>query len=104
VGKLIYADYALNALGIFNDRDHGDTHFLNGIETAREIIGNAPAIDAVPVVRCKDCKQWDEEQGRMGRGWCGVRMCMTRPEWFCWDGEREETAEEEQEGMDADTP
>lgn len=42
-----------------------------------------PAVDAVPVVRCKG---------------------MTRPEWYCWDGDREETAEEEQEETDADTP
>lgn len=46
------------------------------------------------IVRCAVCKQWDVEQGRMGRGWCGVRMCMTRPEWFCWDGEREELTDD----------
>lgn len=25
-----------------------------------EVVDRAPTIDAVPVVRCKDCKRWDE--------------------------------------------
>ena len=45
--RLIDADYLKEALGIFNDVNNGDPHFLNGIETAREIIDNAPTIDAV---------------------------------------------------------
>lgn len=43
--RLIDADYLKEALGIFND---GDPHFLNGIETAREVIDNAPTIEAEP--------------------------------------------------------
>ena len=56
--RLIDADYILEGLRSFNDRKHGNPHFLNGIETAKEIITNAPTIDAVPVVRCKGCKHW----------------------------------------------
>lgn len=26
---------------------------------AKEIIRNAPTVDAVPVVRCRDCKNWE---------------------------------------------
>lgn len=48
--RLIDADYVLKGLKNFNDRKHGNPHFLNGIETAKEIITNAPTIDAVPVV------------------------------------------------------
>lgn len=44
--RLIDADYVLNALGIFNDRENGNEHFLNGIETAMEIIEQAPTINA----------------------------------------------------------
>ena len=44
--RLIDADYVLNALGIFNDRVNGNEHFFNGIETAREIIEQAPTINA----------------------------------------------------------
>ena len=31
----------------------------------RSMIDNAPTVDAVEVVRCKDCKHWHEETG-----WC----------------------------------
>ena len=47
--KLIDADNVLKALGIFSDREHGDPDFLNGIETAREIVEQAPTVDAEPV-------------------------------------------------------
>lgn len=45
--------------------------------------------DAVPVVRCADCKQWDEDGSYMGRGWCGYQMKSTGPRYFCADGEKD---------------
>ena len=33
--------------------------------TIQKAIDNAPTVDAVEVVRCKDCKHWNEETG-----WC----------------------------------
>ena len=46
-----------------------------------------PTIDAVPVVRCKDCKHWDADDHdcNIKIGWfaCGA-------DWFCADGERQE--------------
>ena len=42
-------------------------------------IKNAPTIDAVPVVRCKDCKYFK------------TRLCENEDnhdDWFCADGER----------------
>ena len=50
-------------------------------------------IDRKPIVLCQDCKQWDEEGGMMGRGWCGYQMKCTGPHYFCADGEKEETNE-----------
>ena len=47
--RLIDANYILEGLGHFNDRVNGDPHFLNGIETAKELIENAPTIDAIPI-------------------------------------------------------
>ena len=32
-----------------------------GIKLVEEIVNNAPTVDAEPIVRCKDCKQWDAE-------------------------------------------
>ena len=49
MSRLIDADYVLKALGIFNNKQNGNEHFLNGIETAREIVQDAPTIEAEPV-------------------------------------------------------
>ena len=40
--RLIDADEVLKALDVFSDTEHGDKHFLNGIETTREVIKNIP--------------------------------------------------------------
>ena len=55
------------------DRFLRETRFQEGVypqKTLRREIGEQPTVDAVPVVRCKDCKYYDEE------GYC----------WF-WDYE-----------------
>ena len=52
-----------------------------------ETVDKAPTVDAVPVVRCKDCKYHEDEEigmvycpNALG-GWVGEN-------WFCADGER----------------
>lgn len=45
--KLIDADKILEALGVFTDKEHGDPHFLKGIETAREIVEQMPVMFVV---------------------------------------------------------
>lgn len=47
-------------------------------------ISNAPTIDAVPVVRCKDCSLLGGEKCL----WHNI--CPPSYDWFCADGEREE--------------
>ena len=47
-----------------------------------EIAMRLPAVDAVEVVRCKDCKYWDF-------GDC-FRQELTRPDDFCSYGERKD--------------
>ena len=50
-----------------------------------------PTIDAVPVVRCKDCEYWNKRYEAMG-------MCMkhnaivtfTKPDFYCAWGERKQ--------------
>ncbi len=56
--------------------------------------------DMVEVVRCKDCKQWDEEGSYLGRGWCGWHMKSTGPRFFCADGEIEEDDDDPGSGGD----
>ena len=49
-------------------------------------IGNAPVVDAVQIVRCKNCKKresWECWQYFLGR-------IKIPDDWFCADGEMEE--------------
>lgn len=57
-------------------------------------IMDAEAVDAVEVVRCRDCKQWgDVTFGNVCRRWsaplAGMKNC-TKPDDFCSCGERKE--------------
>ena len=53
-----------------------------------EAITKAPSIDAVEVIRCKDCKLKDVEDGFCkGRGW---PMQLVPDDGFCDKGERSE--------------
>ena len=51
--EYISKDYLLQALSVFSDYENGDEHFLNGIETAKEIIENAPT-------NCESCYKRDD--------------------------------------------
>jgi len=63
--------------------------YADGIRTGYADVGLCPTIEAVPVVRCKDCKYHeDEENGmvycpKMIGGW-------VEDDWFCADGEPKE--------------
>ena len=51
-------------------------------------IASAPSIDAVPVVRCKDCvHSYDDLCGLCCT--CGPCVdCIVQPEFYCADGKR----------------
>lgn len=49
----------------------------------------APTVDAVPVVRCKDCKYHEDEE--IGMVYCPNALGgWVAENWFCADGERKE--------------
>lgn len=63
------ADYieretVLNALSVFNDRIHGNEHFLNGIETAKEIVDKTPSADVVPMEWIPVTERLPEQNGK----------------------------------------
>lgn len=61
------------------------------IETAVDAIHQAPTIDAVPVVRCADCKCWTEWAN--GTGSCSrfaLDWIGTDADDFCSMGERKD--------------
>ena len=66
-----------------------------------EIIDNAPTIDAVQVVRCKDCRWFDKKTEHSSYGYCHamkhaylskdweIRIYRTQKEdFYCADGEK----------------
>ena len=61
-----------------NEGDCGYDHFIS----------NAPTINAVPVVRCRECKHYD------GKWMCKISGVPSRkPDDFCSHGERKEGAD-----------
>lgn len=59
-------------------------------------INNAPTIDAVPVVRCKDCKHeisTADIRARTGSYWCNYKLQPCDADDFCSYGERKESNE-----------
>ena len=54
-----------------------------------------PTVDAVPVVRCKDCKwfdvTWEPVHATKGCYFCQMHGLVHEPDYYCADGERRES-------------
>lgn len=71
-----------------------EVHLKTAFQTLTDMINNAPTIDAVPVVRCKDCR-YSDDYYIDGGCYCkhpeqGMRYIGTNWNWYCADGERKE--------------
>ena len=90
--RLIDAD-ALG-IGLANETIFKEREYAHGWNSAIKIIENAPTIDAVPVIRCRECK-YSHEDEIFGNRWCeshyGCRK--VKDEGFCDLGERKEGAD-----------
>jgi hypothetical protein len=51
----------IDAYKVRIDRDDFDTY--SDYITALDAVTEAPTVDAVPVIRCKDCKRWNRNDG-----------------------------------------
>ena len=73
--------------------DAGD---LNGVETCLAVLLDQPTVDAVEVVRCKDCL-WATKDDDYGY-WCNNPdldcSCYRPAVGFCESGERKDNAKE----------
>ena len=56
-----------------------------GLLAAAEIVEDAPTVDAVEVVRCKDCMIAQKEEP-LGTLWCNGTI--VKGDYFCASGER----------------
>ena len=63
------------------DKEHANTHFINGIETVLEYAEQLPTVDAEVVVRCRDCRKFKTYS---------CRMVASGYDDFCSYGERKE--------------
>ena len=75
------------ALGIrlANETIFKEREYAHGWNSAIKIIENAPTIDAVPVVRCRDCKYWGDESGKLPRS-DGVLFARCKVHNYLLDG------------------
>ena len=68
----------------------------NGMNIVIRQLLNAPTIDAVPVVRCRECENWEKDWEPNGfdpdnpRHFCSVNDMFPTGDWFCKDGQRRE--------------
>jgi hypothetical protein len=53
-------------------------------------IENCPTIDAVPVVRCKDCKHYNTIGCSKGFGWCESMHRGVSDDFYCANGAKME--------------
>ena len=88
---------------MFDRREADDVEFFGGVyipecfpaDDAKEIVDQMPTVDAVEVVRCKDCKHYKPQFQGAHRN-CTTPYCMrvntvkVKPDDFCSFGERRE--------------
>lgn len=62
---------------------------LDDFERVNDILEYAPTVDAIPVVRCDDCKHHDEGENYI-YCWALHMRCPDDSEFFCKYGERKD--------------
>lgn len=78
-----------NGFGTESPNHHGQS-MRGGIRKIMRIIEQMPTIDAVPVVRCKDCKWWGLPEGMYATKnvkHCELGRYMVASDGYCVYGE-----------------
>ena len=60
--RLIDADEAVNIINKYDDRGLTLDEVIRVTDGIAKEIEAIPTIDAVPVVRCKECKHWNQDE------------------------------------------
>lgn len=71
------------------DKEHANTHFINGIESVMEYAEQLPTVDAEVVVRCQYCRSYNKPK----TGWCELHLDCEHPDDYCSYGKRKDGAE-----------
>ena len=67
------------------DDTHTADKIMHGIFRAEQVLKEQPTVDAVPVVRCRECRWRHDDSSTM---WLPCMEIKTSDDWFCADGER----------------
>jgi hypothetical protein len=70
-------------------------YIMHGIFRAERALKKQPTVDAVPVVRCRECKHAKDEDF-ISAIWCENLEKYLAYDFFCHDGERKDTDKGEQ--------
>ena len=90
-----------NALMSYMDECSKESRFRVYYGYAKSFISDAPTVDAVLVVRCRECKHWKPTGSKVGNsfsdmehiGGCEFTKYCRRESDFCSYGERKEGAD-----------
>ena len=77
-----------NALISYIDECSQESRFRVHYGYAKSFIDNAPTVDAVPVVRCRECKHCDPENYHCDHPMGTAAPLKRKPDDFCSYGER----------------
>ena len=72
---------------LLSEEDGGDRR---GVETCIAVLEDMPTVDAVEVVRCRDCNHCDPENYHCDHYMGTVAPLRRKPEDFCSYGERKD--------------
>ena len=73
------------------DRKHANEHFILGIESVIEFVENLPAADVAPVIRCEECRYYQNAKiNKKGFLICPASGMEITEDDYCSYGERKE--------------
>lgn len=78
------------------DDTHTADKIMHGLYRAEQALKEQPTVDAVQVVRCKDCvyKKCVNDSNGEGLEYCGLMFCIITDNFHCGHGERKEKENE----------
>lgn len=90
--RLIDADALTEEIqNVYEEEKSEDPKWAIGLRHSKRIVRDMPTIDAVQVVRCKDCKHCYVDFGNVRFNVCELDHNEVQSgDWFCADGERKE--------------
>lgn len=91
--RLIDADALIEYLkemwGKWDEDDWYEAQAKDAMQDDIRIVEKQPTVDAVPVVRCKECYYKDEKRIMDEDAlWCRKHHMYVTADWFCADGEQ----------------